>query len=63
MTNKGKADPLVEPSDFVRRFAVTNEGQAKFPVVRRTESPNVVRLDEYRSRLIPRRRPSVYAKD
>jgi hypothetical protein len=57
MMDKGKAESPVEPGDLVRRFAVTNEGQAKFPIVGRAESPNVVRLDEYRSRLTPRPRP------
>jgi hypothetical protein len=31
MINKGKANSPVEPSDFIRQFAVTKEGRSEIP--------------------------------
>jgi hypothetical protein len=57
MKDKSGIDPLVSPSDLIRHFAVTPEGRAKFPIVERAESSNVVRLGDYRAKVASRRRP------
>jgi hypothetical protein len=46
--NEGQTNSPVEDVDFIRQFAVTEEGKPKYPAV--VTASNVVSLDEYRCR-------------
>jgi hypothetical protein len=54
--SKGQTDsPVMSDADFIRQFAVTEEGKPKYSNVE--TAPNVVFLGEYRRRRLAEARP------